>query len=508
MNGNMLEFALGLSSGGFLAALAKADSGLKSLIGTALSFGAVTAGLMSAFEKGAGLEKLSRQTGESAGEIYKLQRGFEAAGVAADNVGPAIMAMQRALGGVNEMGENTADIFRRMGLSASQLKQEGAAQQIQQITTALAGLNSSDASRAASSIFGRQNSANMLAIARSAAEFQQAIREASNQARVFDHIAESFERIDRIIASIKNTFGNFWVGLAVGLEPELTKVLGKIKNFGNRFGPALAEAARTGQLGELLEDTLAAAFESGAYYGGRVFSAMAVAFGDAVGTALTTAIMDFVPEYLNALKNSAQLLASRSRENYEADQYTLFTQRSKNAAKSGNKDEAIYWARQAEEAARKKAGETEYQNKLLTEGTANLHAALQEGSKNIVAGLMAAVQDVITDWNSTADPNAPHAARDRLNARVAKLNALVANEPASPGKNPPPGVLAPQTSYTYKPEFTQFEKMGFVMQGGSANPATEYARRTATAAEKTNSLLETTIQLLNGGAAGEPEHGM
>src|ERR1039457_4984823 len=122
--------------------------------------------------------------------------------------------MRRPLGGVNEMGENTADIFQRMGLSVSQLKSEGATQQILQITAALATLNSSDASKAASSIFGRQNAANMMAISRSTDEFQRAIKEASAQAQVFERVAAAFKKIETTIASIRNDWGNFFVGFA------------------------------------------------------------------------------------------------------------------------------------------------------------------------------------------------------------------------------------------------------------------------------------------------------
>jgi hypothetical protein len=63
------------------------------------------------------------------------------------------------------------------------------------------------------------------------------------------------------------------------------------------------------------------------------------------------------------------------------------------------------------------------------------------------------------------------------------------------------GVSLARESYTFKPEFNAFEKMGFVMRGGMTNPATEYARRTADNTTKMTSLLEATVQLLGSGGA-------
>jgi len=91
-------------------------------------------------------------------------------------------------------------------------------------------------------IFGRQNGASMLQIARSADDFQKAIKEAGAQAAVFERVAASFSKIDLLVASIKSNFGNFFVGIAAGLGPELEKALQKIKGFSDKLGPAIAGA--------------------------------------------------------------------------------------------------------------------------------------------------------------------------------------------------------------------------------------------------------------------------
>ena len=501
MNNGVLQFALGLQTGGFLSSLSSASSATKAFVGVVGgSFAGFTAGVMSAIGKGAALEKLHKQTGESVGDLYRLEKGFEAVDVAVENVGPAVLAMQRALGGTNELGENTADIFKRMGLSATELKRVGAARQIEQITTALGKLNASDASKAASSIFGRQNAASMLQIARSADDFQKAIKEAGPQAAVFERVAGMFSRIDRLVASIKSNFGNFFVGIAAGLGPELEKALQKIKGFSDKVGPAIAGAVATGHLEDLVEDALEAAFEQGSYYGSRLLEVVAVGFGDAVGAALLAALEDFIPMYVSGMDNAVKLVASRSRENTDIQNYKDFTRVSKEHEAKGDTAGAIKWNKAAQDWAAKAAAETDYQNKILKSGSDMMNTDIKGAVTNIMTGISTGIKDVAATWKNSDDPNHPHTALDKLNADLGKW-ALSA--PPSAANTPPPPKELTSTSYTYKPEFNAFEKMGFVMRGGSANPAVEYARRTADGIQRLIGLQETTVQLLETGGATE-----
>src|ERR1039458_5169880 len=119
--GNKLEFSLGLMTGGFLSNIAGAESKVMGFIGSMVSLGSVTEGVMHAIETGTALEHLHKRTGESVGSLVKLQSGFKAAGLSAEDVGPTLFFLQKSLGGINEFGEGTALTFNRMDRKSTRL---------------------------------------------------------------------------------------------------------------------------------------------------------------------------------------------------------------------------------------------------------------------------------------------------------------------------------------------------------------------------------------------------
>jgi hypothetical protein len=127
MNG-VLAYTLGLEAGGFNAAITGANQNLGSFLSTAARVTGVTAltaaaiggakqlldlvgGIGEAFERGAHFEHLSKRTGETVQNLFLLEKGFKAAGLPADNLGHVLFMLQKAMGGVNEMGESTSEIF-------------------------------------------------------------------------------------------------------------------------------------------------------------------------------------------------------------------------------------------------------------------------------------------------------------------------------------------------------------------------------------------------------------
>jgi len=110
---NVLQFTLGLEVSKFLEAVGW-ERGILSLAGRGNCWGYVGR-VMGKIRAGAELEHLSKRTRESVGSLFELERGFAAAGLSADDVGPAIFMLRRSLGGTNEMGEKTADVFKRSG---------------------------------------------------------------------------------------------------------------------------------------------------------------------------------------------------------------------------------------------------------------------------------------------------------------------------------------------------------------------------------------------------------
>ncbi len=88
---------------------------------------------------------------------------------------------------------------------------------------------------------------------------------------------------------------------------------------------------------------------------------------------------------------------------------------------------------------------------------------------DVGAGFAQGVHDVVSDWKSTADPNAPHEARDKLQFDLAGFSqSWLALHPDIPSPSDK-GEKISSGEHHYKRQFTEFEKMGFVMNGAS-NP--------------------------------------
>jgi len=169
---NTLEFSLALSTGAFMSGISKASSGARSMIssfsaltGVTGAIGAAVAsargmanvveGVDNAIARGAALQRISETTGESVAALARIQAGLKAVDIEAGAVGPMILRMQRALGGVSEEGEPTAGIFAQIGLSIADLKAMGAPDAITKIAGAINRLDNASAAFAASKIFGR-----------------------------------------------------------------------------------------------------------------------------------------------------------------------------------------------------------------------------------------------------------------------------------------------------------------------------------------------------------------
>ena len=125
--GNVLEFTLGLQVNKFLEGMNLGAGSIISMAKVSEGLKVVMEGVWGQIEKGAALNDLSKRTGETVGTLFQLQKGFVAAGLGADAVGGAIFMLNKSLGGVNEMGEKTEDIFHKAGLSVADLKKAGGA---------------------------------------------------------------------------------------------------------------------------------------------------------------------------------------------------------------------------------------------------------------------------------------------------------------------------------------------------------------------------------------------
>ena len=460
-----LEFSLGLATGGFIRSLDEASSELKGFIGGLLGVEAVTERVKAAIEKGAGLEALHKRTGESVSSLYQLQEGFKAAGLSGDDVAGTLMHMQRAIGGVNEMGERTPDIFRRLGLNIETLQKENGPQQLNQIVTALSRLNSVGAAAAASSIFGRMDYANIIQIVNSTKEFGEGMEHASEQARNWQRVSAAFEMIEISMNRLKNIASGFFAGIAEGLVPALQRGLNSLQawestlvNIGQsigRFAGAMLEAFREGKVGELLGLSLQVGFDSFIAIlpgmlekiGGmllKMFETPLLYLQAGMEYALEAGAHAFITSkpfqlIIKALDPSGGLLTTLA-ANYIGD--------------SGKPDFAQTLKERKAEGLKFNVGSGEFGiGDIDKDANERLHNAMEQ-IKKISAPLAAMINGLVV--RGGALPPSAHT--------------------AAPGEG-----LNLQQKSNYKFEGTSLEKMGFVM--GGQNPGIDYQRRTAAATE-------------------------
>jgi hypothetical protein len=450
--GNELKFSLGLLTGSFLTNLTTADAKVRHFIGGMLSLGAVTHGVMKAMETGAELHHLHMRTGESVGDLVKLQAGFKAAGLAADDVGPALWIMEKSLGGINEFGQGTATTFQRLGLSITKLKAMGGAQAMAAILNSLKGLNQSDAVKAASVIFGRMQAGNMLQLARSSGEFAEGMEKAAAKAAIFQENSASFAKIMIMMDQIKAKGMVLFAGIASGLAPAMLKIeellngidLSGIGKELGKYLTAIVQAFSEGSLSLLISETLRVGFDGGI--------ATLPAMFERLGGIL-----------LNVFKTPLTYLAAGIA--WVLERAALFASRIPGVGKalfpSGLGDAPA----ESFDTIRKNISGEGYYDKLVSDA--------DEDSAKRMTEALSKLKDIGAPLRSMIDSLVSRARKD-----LPKAEDITKGGAAN----------LPNTGY--KPEFTQLEKMGFVMSGlGGA----DYASRTATATERIANLMETFI---------------
>ena len=505
MNGGVLQFSLGLTAGGFLGVLDKARAGVGGLAKSALSLPglgatiggtiasisslqAVIGGVFSAIEKGAALEYLSKRTDTSVASLYELQKGFKAVGLDADQVGPMIFKMQKALGGVNEYGEDTRSVFFRLGLSLEDLKRMNAPQQIAKIGAALGKLNSSSAASAAGSIFGREGAANMIQLSHSTDDFAAAMIKAQHDAELFQRNAETFRKLSNSLDQIKNKTNTLFAGMAEGAAPAIQMIVDQLNNIdlsgvGQQIGKiftAFTEAFREGRLTELIGLSLKTGFEIGLDYAPAVFEKLGYLLLNIFETPLEylQAGMTFVIEnamegwgkledifhrivnilaagiewglqkLMLGLSKIPKLGKALGLEGYQADSFENILKGMNDATPKVDRFKADSWS-----------------------------TIIADEKKNGVKFNVGTGEFGLGDINKDADQRLAEARRkmkELSQPLLAMVDGLVARAPKSKASTTPSGQhggedLSP-TKSQYKPEYTSLEKMGFVMGMAQRNP--------------------------------------
>lgn len=196
-----------------------------SLGGIGLSAGAAFAGIglamKTAIDAGGALTDMMARTGASGRDLVILQQMFANAGVEASKVPVSLNKMQKALAGVNEDGEQTANAFNKIGLNIRDLQQMDAVGAFRAIGEKIAGIESpAQRTAAAMEIFGKSGG-ELLAVMTDGSAWQSARDQVGTYG---DKLAESAERFDQIgdsVALLQNAFKSFGVTIANQVAPAL-----------------------------------------------------------------------------------------------------------------------------------------------------------------------------------------------------------------------------------------------------------------------------------------------
>ena len=485
----------------FVSNLAGAGNALKGFIGSVIGVGAITEGVFSAIEKGAALEHLSKRTTTAVGDLFQLQKGFKAAGVDSDSLGNTLFQMQKALGGVNEQGEDTKSIFYRMGLSVDDLKKMNAPEQINAILKSLDSLGTSEAAKAASSIFGRMNAQNIVQLTNSSEEFGAAMKAAANDAKNWERIAPLFEKVEKAMGKIKSIGSNLFAGVAEGFAPLLLRGIDyleqwrdKISDIGKKigeFGRAFAEAFREGRASEFISLAFEAGFDKAESYGKIFITAFAAGLSEALSQGL-----------IAAFKNTIKLIGSgyldMGMAAYYSGQIALAKNRlndfqEKGVPTGGFGEHVSYRPATSSDIAGAQKDVANWEQKLNQAGQ-NMAAAngalATDLRQNLISGITAGWAAAKQSWQAAGAT--PSEAQKKFEALLASMLANAPGLPTSKNLNNKDGHGLDGINH-YKPEFMQFEKMGFVM---NANPTNHPEKETA---ENTRNMLHELRYIRSGG---------
>lgn len=283
----------GSAAGGLAAKV----SGIFAVIQTA----ALTVGLKKAFDVGGALSDLSAATGAAVGDLVVLQQAFADAGLGADAVGPAVARMQRNISEATQGNKELEDAFNRLGISANQLSNLGAADQMKVIGDAIMAIENPTArAGAAMDIFGKKG-AQMLALFANGTAIDSAANAVGNQAQILDKNANLFDDISDKLAQTGLKVQGFFVGVAERVAPVLKPLLDgfstlDLSGLGQQVGDVIAflvQAFSSGQIGTILGASIEVAIKNAANGIVSFLSGLGTALGQVLVGAIRNAVEFF-----------------------------------------------------------------------------------------------------------------------------------------------------------------------------------------------------------------------
>jgi hypothetical protein len=222
-------------------------------------------GIKSAIELGDEYNTLSKRTGASVGFLYDLGKILQNNGSSANAGATAIAHMQRALTGVNELGQPTADIFKRLKLDMDDLQKIDPSKSLVKTLQAILKLGSAaEQTRAVTEVFGKAGIA-LLAVAKDEG-FSKLANGISSTGQTLEKNAENFSRISALLRDSGSSFRGFFIEMAGAVAPELLELFkmfqggDMLSGFGKKLGSQIKYGAdillgafKTGMIFEMLK---------------------------------------------------------------------------------------------------------------------------------------------------------------------------------------------------------------------------------------------------------------
>lgn len=267
---------LALDASGFTAGLTRAKAALGKL--SAVGVPAIAAGLAAAaaaatglavgvkgaLDLGGALSDLASRTGVAAGELRVLQEAFARNGLSAEQVGPTINKLQKAIIEAGDGTGSAAEAFKTLGLSVNALRGMSASDQFQAIGQAIAALPDPAARAAAAmKLFGRSGG-ELLTLFSNSGAMAEAANAVGAQADILTQNADMFDKASDILNGIGTKLQGFFVGVADTLVPALMPLLEAadgidLSGMGQDLGNAIAfglTIITSGNLGNILSAQL------------------------------------------------------------------------------------------------------------------------------------------------------------------------------------------------------------------------------------------------------------
>lgn len=255
---------------GFMATFSNVAGPLAALGGLAGAFSAVKSSL----DMGGRLSDISSQTGIAVGDLVVLEQAFKNSGLAAEQVGPSINRLQRAIVEAGQGSGTQAAIFEKLGLSLSQLETQSPAEQFKTVAAAIQSLQSPAArTTAAMEIFGKSGG-KLLTLFSDSNAFASAATQVGGLASTMDANAGRFDAISDSLGAAGLKGQQLSAAFTAALAPALERIAAALDQtdltgLGQNLGAIAAAAINltttlSGMIPQIVGVTVAfAAFRSG-----------------------------------------------------------------------------------------------------------------------------------------------------------------------------------------------------------------------------------------------------